>query len=212
MIRNVMVWALACSLVGQLILGPLAYAAETEPVVAVLNFHNTTGNPQLAHLEESIPEALITDLAHRKGIRLVERKRLKDVMDEVALEMTGALDLDQAAKVGELVGATMMVLGSYTLTGDQLELNARLVDVASGEIAYGEQVVGKMKHQNKIIHRLGARLWARLTGNPVPKEGKPWYARWWVWGGLALIGGGAYMAMQGEEAAEPLPGFPDPPE
>ena len=88
-----------------------------------------------------------------------------------------------------------------------------VVEVSSGEIVHGEQVEGKVKEQGKVVRRLGARLWAYWTGNPVPKEGTSWYARWWVWVGLAVIGGGVAAILQGgEEKAKPLPGFPAPPE
>lgn len=214
MIRNVVVGALTCCLIVQPLVGSLAYAAkEAEPVVAVLDFQNATGDPKLDYLGASIPEGLVTDLARRKGLRLAERKGLKAVMEEILLGTTGVIAKDQAAKVGEQLGATMVVLGSYTVTRDRLEIDARVVEVSSGEIVHAAQVEGKVKEHRKVVRRLGARLWASLTGKPVPKEGRSWYARWWVWVGLALIGGGVVAATQGgEPSLEPLPAFPAPPE
>ena len=212
--RRTMIVVLAGFLMVQMLLWPVVVMAQELPAVAVLDFHNASGDPQLEHLQTSIPEGLVTDLARRGDLSLVERKRLKALMGEIALGMTGAIDAEQAVQMGQQVGARMVVLGSYNATEGQLEINARVVDVASGQIAHGEQVEGKLKDQSKLVRRLGGRLWAYWTGNPIPKEGKPLFAKWWFWGGLVLIGGGAAAATQGggETGPASLPSFPGPPE
>lgn len=204
---------LACYLAIQHVFWPVHGIAEEISTIAVLNFTNSSGDPQFDPLQESIAEALVTDLANRGGLQLVERSRLKALVMEIKLGMTGVIDEEQAARMGEQLGAKRVVLGSFSVHGDRIELNARIVDVGSGQISHGEQIEGNLEAQGELVRKLGGRLWAYWTGKPIPSEGKAWYARWWVWMVLVLAGGGAAVALGGgSEGASPLPDFPPPPQ
>lgn len=63
--------------------------------------------------------ASITDIFGRylfksKGIMLVEREKLDDVMKELKLGMSGLVDEDTAAEIGRLAGCDYMLMGSIT--------------------------------------------------------------------------------------------------
>ena len=140
---------LACYLAIQHVFWPVHGIAEEISTIAVLNFTNSSGDPQFDPLQESIAEALVTDLANRGGLQLVERSRLKALVMEIKLGMTGVIDEEQAARMGEQLGAKRVVLGSFSVHGDRIELNARIVDVGSGQISHGEQIEGNLEAQGE---------------------------------------------------------------
>jgi TolB-like protein len=82
-----------------------------------------------------ISERLTTELVKRPGLRVVERKTLEKIFAELKLQQSGAIGPDTAKKLGQLLGADWVLVGTLSeLPGGLLELNARLVDAESGRI------------------------------------------------------------------------------
>ena len=182
--------------------------------VAVVDFRNTSGRADLDPLGSSIAESLLTNLAGRGRLTLVERSRLASVMEELRLGLTDFVDPETAAEVGKSLGANVIILGSYTAVANQFQINARAVGVSTGEIMFAEQVKGDQEESLALVDALGTALWSKLVGVELPRE-KRWYQRWWVWGLLlGAAGGGAAVALSGKktEARAILPEFPPPPE
>lgn len=100
--------------------------------IAVLPFRGV--DPALNAEGEAIAERLLTQLYGRDGIELIERSRLQQVMSEMSLGATGALEGRTATEVGRLVGAQALVVGTLVRTLRGLEAAARVVDVATGRV------------------------------------------------------------------------------
>lgn len=183
-------------------------------VVAVMDFQNTSGRADLDHLGPSIAESLLTHLARRGRLTLVERSRLASVMEELRLGLTDFVDPETAAEVGKSLGANVIILGSYTVVANLLQINARGVGVSTGQILFAEQVKGRQGESLALVDALGAALWSKLVGVQLPKR-KRWVQRWWVWGLVLSAAGGAAAAvlLGGKKAEGPdiLPYFPSPP-
>lgn len=112
----------------------LARAADRAGVerVAVLPFSPMDGSE--AGEGRIVAERLSARIAQRGGVRVVERGRLSDLMSEHLLAKTGAVDPRKAAKLGRLLQARAIVVGTFVSLGNSLELNARLVDLETGEV------------------------------------------------------------------------------
>jgi pentose-5-phosphate-3-epimerase len=65
---------------------------------------------------------------------MVERKDLQAILDELKLQMTGAVSEKDAVKVGKLAGAKMIVTGSLYGNAENYELFLKLLRVESGEV------------------------------------------------------------------------------
>jgi curli biogenesis system outer membrane secretion channel CsgG len=85
-------------------------------IFAVLEFQNATdyGSDQLSRVASDM---LVTALKQSERFLLVERERLNLVLAEQALGQTGALDPDTRAKVGQVLGAQFLILGTITEFG-----------------------------------------------------------------------------------------------
>ena len=87
----------------------------------------------LSPLGYAIADLLTTDLSRSARITLVERSRLSDVMRELDLARTGRIDSSTAPRVGKLLRAGRLVLGSVdTLARGELRLSLRVADVETG--------------------------------------------------------------------------------
>ena len=82
-----------------------------------------------------LSERITTELVKKNRLKVVERKAIEKMFEELKLQRSGAIDQDSAKKLGKMLGADCVVLGSLSeLAGNMIELNARLVDVESGRI------------------------------------------------------------------------------
>lgn len=150
--RGLWVWAL-------LLCAGITYAAGE--VIAVSDF---VGKP--VEIGQEIAETLGTDLAKSERITLVERAQLGQALRELRLQSTGLTEPAQARKVGKLVGADAIIVGSFYVRGNQIVINARVVDVRTGKVMAGraENVQGKLSDLYVLLGDLANRLHLRLTG------------------------------------------------
>lgn len=114
--------------------------AQEQYRVAVLDFQNYSGSDELDFLEMAIPEILITDLVQCRQITIVERARLDEILDEMQLALSGVIDEQTAAEIGEMAGATAILIGSVTRGGQVYRIDSRLVDVSSGAVILAEKM------------------------------------------------------------------------
>ena len=124
-LRSGRIWLLLClvffSLLGcaapqQSLVDSLPTYHGTRKIFAVLEFQNVTsyGGDQLSRVASDM---LITAMKRSGRFLLVERERLDRVLEEQALGQTGALDPNTRAKVGQVLGAQYIILGTVTEFG-----------------------------------------------------------------------------------------------
>jgi len=117
---------------------------DDEPyTIAVMPFANLTGHKEYDWLSIGISEVLTTKLGSLPYFRLVERIKLSEALKEIELGQTGLVDEDTAPKVGKMIGADELVIGSFQIVGENIRIDARFLDVESGRVhvfsgAYGE--------------------------------------------------------------------------
>lgn len=130
-------------------------------VIAVSDF---VGKP--AEIGQEIAETLGTDLAKSDRITLVERSQLGQALRELRLQHAGLTEPAQAKRVGKLIGADAIIVGSFYVRGNQIVVNARVVDVRTGRVMAGraENVQGKLSDLYHLLGDLANRLHLRLTG------------------------------------------------
>lgn len=166
---------LVCLLLGLL---ALPSQAADKPTVAVLYFDYSGQNDELKPLRKGLAQMLITDLSALGSVRLVERERLQEVIDELDHGKSDKFDQDTVVRIGNLLGAQYLVMGSYFDLMGSLRVDARVVQVKTGLI----RATGAMSRpdeflslEQKLVQQLGTIL-AELTPTvPEPSRtpGKP---------------------------------------
>ena len=116
-------------------------AAKTR--VAVIDFEQK-GEQEFRgkQVGEIVAEWLITSLVRTGRFDVVERAQLQKILKEQQLGMTGMINQETAAKVGELLGVKVIITGSIIQIGNTYEMNARLVSVEDGSILKAEKIRG----------------------------------------------------------------------
>lgn len=99
------------------------FSVPSRPSVAVLPFANLGGDPGQDYFADGITEDLITDLTKLSGLDVIARNSVFAYKDKPAALTDVARDL----------GVRFVVEGSVRRTGEQIRLNAQLIDTATGD-------------------------------------------------------------------------------
>lgn len=119
-------------------------ASEPVGTVGVLPFENNSliDRDTYAPLGKGLGAMISTRLSSVPSLAVVERVQLESALREIALGQTGIIDEASAPRVGEMVGADMLLLGSFMVNAGRLRIDVRLVEVETGKVVKAEQVEG----------------------------------------------------------------------
>lgn len=152
-------------------------AQDTRPGIAVLPFNNGGSYGQdkqdFQALEKGLAGMLISELSQNPGARLVDREGVQKILDEQKLAKDGAVDAATAAKIGKLVGARYMVMGSFVDFYGKFRVDARLVDVETSEIiktVRGDPKLEKREEVFKLLQSVAEKLMAETKLPPLTQE------------------------------------------
>ena len=101
--------------------------------LAVLQFTETGAEAKKRELGAVVTAELSTSLRRDHGVLLVERQKLQQVMGEIKLGQSGAVDAASAPEIGKLADAQALVLGSVAEAGDRYLIDARIVSTETAE-------------------------------------------------------------------------------
>lgn len=136
---------------------PDEQALAQKPSIAVLPFDNLSGDPEQDYFADGIAEDLITDLSRISGLFVVARNSSFAYRDR-------SMDL---RSVGEELGVRYLLEGSVRRAGDQLRINAQLIDSTSGGHLWAERFDGSMSDvfrlQDAVNRKIVAALEVKLT-------------------------------------------------
>ncbi len=140
--------------------------AAAKPRVATLEFRNN-GNAGLAALSAAIPDMLMTSLASDGRMTVVERSQIDRITAEMALGASGVVEPSTAAEIGKVVGADLVIIGSFVELGHKLRIDARVVKVETATVVPGTthsvQAV-TMEGVDGAVDKLAAALSDKLAG------------------------------------------------
>lgn len=102
--------------------------------VAVMPFSYTGTNEQIQPLTRGLAQLVITDLAKSRQVRVLERERMQTMLEEMRLSAEGRADPQSAVRSGRLLRAERVVQGSLAERGDQLRVDAAVVDVGTAGV------------------------------------------------------------------------------
>jgi len=102
--------------------------------------------PEATANAEYFTEQMGFSLSKIKTFRMVERKDMQKIFDELKLQGTGIVDDRSAAAAGKLMGARMIIVGKLYLAEDNYELFLKLLRVETGEVL----AVNKLKIDRKL--------------------------------------------------------------
>jgi TolB-like protein len=113
----------------------LAGQRLTERTVGVPAFGTEVRDTTLSSLGYGLADLLLTDLARSQRLVVVERLRLDAVLRELELARSGRVEEGTAPRVGRLVQARYLILGSVSdMPNGELRINTRIAEVPTSDI------------------------------------------------------------------------------
>ena len=153
---------------------PAQQRPDTRPGIAVLPFDNGGSYGQdkenFDALQKGIAGMLISELAANPAARVVERETVQRILDEQNLGTSGRVDPQTAARVGKLVGARYMVMGTFIDFYGDFRVDTRLVDTETGEVLKTQSERAQRDHLFDIIKNSAAKLMRDANLPALPRQ------------------------------------------
>jgi TolB protein len=127
--------------------------------IAIPDFKNLSRNNEQPEMATRLPEVIANDL---------ELSGYFTPMDKVAfLDSDLGLTTDSIRfKDWSVIGAELLLTGTYTCIGPNVEAEIRLFDVFWGRQILGKRALGDISRYRHLMHRLGNEVIKTLTGQP----------------------------------------------
>jgi TolB-like protein len=111
-------------------------------IIAIKDFEVIMGRNE--EVAKYVQEDVTTALVNSGQFNVVERSKIQSVLDELALAQTGLIDPAGAKQVGKLLGADIILTGTLAPTGDEWNVNLRVINTETGLIAAALNKKGRL--------------------------------------------------------------------
>ena len=101
--------------------------------VAIIDFENIDVTVNEA---KALTQRLTTEMIKLGEFTVLERSEMKKVLDEQKFQYSGCVDTQCAVKIGQMLGAKYMIVGSVSKIGNTYSVDSRLINVETSE-SYG---------------------------------------------------------------------------
>jgi hypothetical protein len=113
-----------------------------------------------------LADTIQTALGQSEQLQLRECAEVRKFLAELKLEGTEPLDADQARRLGQRIGVTCLLIGTYLHRDGPLTINARLLDTRSGDPMPGgaHSVAGSPQELLSLARALASEFHRQMTG------------------------------------------------
>jgi TolB-like protein len=136
-----------------------AGGSDTAVTAALAGIENVGGDPRHDYLAGIVEGLLLFDLSRVPEITLVNRSRLRDVLEEQRLALSGITE-ERARELGSLLGAGYLLHGSYVFLGDEALFTLTVTSVESGTA----RTVSSRGATENTVHELAEQAAALIGG------------------------------------------------
>jgi len=166
MARTVLMFLLACGVPGS------SLAQTTASRVLVVPFDNARDEPRFQWLSEAAAVLLTDGLRAGSPGAIVRSERVR-AFEQLYLPVSSSLSRATIIKVGQLVGAGEVVVGSFTVEGTALAVTARSIRLDAGRLQPEVTERGELTDLFSIFERLAARIGQRPPRAPASPAAHP---------------------------------------
>jgi tetratricopeptide (TPR) repeat protein len=136
-------------------------------VILVFPLENMTGDASLGWMSEGLAELIEARLAS-PGRYVLERSERNDAYDQLGLPLDTPLTLASEYKAAGMLGATMAVVGHFTLAGDQFTTQVQWLNLQKLSLSRPIVVAGRLAELDALETRLAWELLRSQAGEPAP--------------------------------------------
>lgn len=133
----------------------MAHPLPDKPSIAVLPFKNVSADPRQEYFVDGITEDLITDLSKMAGLFVVARNSVFTYKNRTV----------KVREVAEDLGVRYVLEGSVRREGEQVRINAQLIDALSGGHVWAERYDGVLDDVFALQDQVTGSIAAQLAVN-----------------------------------------------
>ncbi len=105
--------------------------------VSIRRFDSSPDQPDLAKI---VTDVFVTSFVRSRAFNVVEREQLDRLATELELNQSGMVEQVNAPETGQLTATDVIITGAVNQMGNTINLEARVLDVASGRIVLAESI------------------------------------------------------------------------
>jgi TolB-like protein len=109
-----------------------AFRGERNATVAIFDFVNINGRTSV--LGRYLVEQISNYFFQNSDLNLVERAQIERVMREQEFGMSGNVSEETAARIGYMLGANAVTIGTLTRVGNRISVNIRIVNAETAAV------------------------------------------------------------------------------
>jgi len=148
-------------------------AAQDAPRILVMPFENVTREGRIFWLSEAASVLLADDL-NRLGAAAITREERREAFDRLQVPPAATLTEATVIRLGQLVGASQIILGSLRLDGEELVVEARAILLETASIQTRVTERGPIAELFATFERLARRLSpASARASAEPQRAQP---------------------------------------
>ena len=144
----------------------MAFALPDKPSIAVLPFINMSDNPNQEYFTDGLTEDLITDLSKISGLFVIARNSTFTYKGKTVT----------IRQVAEELGVRYIIEGSVRRAGDQVRINAQLIDAITGGHLWAERYDGTLDDvfafQDSVTREIVAALAIAMTDEEIVERAR----------------------------------------
>ena len=167
-----------------LIACPVLYSSDvSKSKLSVIDFTVNSKNPDYEFLGKGFAEFVGVELASSKDVLLIERQKLRQIIEEQKLSLTGIIDENHRIETGRLLSADYFVAGTIFDIAGKMSLVYRVIEARTGQIIVEEKLTEDISRYDYISALVAKKILSGIkaytpdeltakTENPVEKNGE----------------------------------------
>ncbi|HEX4488755.1 MAG TPA: tetratricopeptide repeat protein [Terriglobales bacterium] len=147
---------------------PAPVVAPIGPAIslAIMPFHNSSGDPKLDWLGSSLSDMLSTDVGQSAQVRMVSADRLHQVLRDLQISSQSQVDVATLKRLADFTNADTVVYGQYVKAGEQIRIDATVLDLRNDRSTVIKQDVASEKELLTGVDALAKSVREKLASNP----------------------------------------------
>ncbi|HET7218069.1 MAG TPA: tetratricopeptide repeat protein [Vicinamibacterales bacterium] len=142
------------------------------PRILVVPFENARSEPRYQWLSEAAA-VLLSDGLRRNGTNAIVRSERVRAFEQLDLPVSASISRATIIKVGQLVGAAEVVVGTYKVEGTSFSVTARSIRLDAGRLQPEVAERGELTDLFAIFERLASRVAQKTPAAAAPASAQP---------------------------------------
>ena len=140
----------------------ISRALPVKTRVALLNF-----NCESVNMSEHVLDELNSAMVRVGSLTMLDRRDLASLLEELNFQMSGEVSDETQQRIGRMLGAEMIVSGSWGILGNDYRLRMQVLEVETGRIRYSKSQTVKNEYMVQTLLTGSEVEWDFTTGQRV---------------------------------------------